>query len=337
MGQHGVSGRPVEPVQARRKGFGPVGRRVKVRQIGEQGWAAGFGFVQQIMDPGPRFPVVAWRHVLDALETFQPGQVGLPALLEVVGQAADVFCVDPATPFGDFEILRQPLVEPERQVAHGRVKQGVGGLVAEVFLKAVVVEGVHHPLRPLGEEEGAAGGEFRVVKREEMAERVAVAEDVDVDRRLVGRRPQAEVSRHVVFERPQRAADGRVDRDGSLRVNGEGPDPRLQPRGHQRLPGVAADRGAADGREGQQERGETKPRRGGRGSASLIPRGVRHGGMDLVAESRLASGEPTASPLISLDFLAGPRGHVAPETLPVVVRREPPGEVRLQEMQRVPK
>ena len=52
--------------------------------------------------------------------------------------------VEPAAGVGALEVLGQPLVEPEREVAIGDVQECVCRLVAQVFLETLLHEWVHH-------------------------------------------------------------------------------------------------------------------------------------------------------------------------------------------------
>ena len=95
---------------------------------------------------------------------------------------------------GPLEIFGQPLVEPERDVADGDVEQGVGRLVADVLFEPVAEEGVDDPLVAVGQEERPAMREVGVVEGQEVVERLAVVEDVDLDRVLAGVDPEPERS-----------------------------------------------------------------------------------------------------------------------------------------------
>ena len=109
--------------------------------------------------------------------------------------------VDPPALVGPLEEFGQPFVEPQRDVADRRVQQGVGRLVAEVFQQAVSRVGVDDPLPALRQEERPARGELRVVERQEPRERLAIVEDIDVDRRRAPVGPQPERRLDLALQR----------------------------------------------------------------------------------------------------------------------------------------
>jgi hypothetical protein len=88
------------------------------------------------------------------------------------------------------------------------VQERVGGFVAEVFLQPIAHEGVDDALRPLGQEEGAPGGKLGIIELEEVRETLAIVQDVDLDRRLLGVDMDAQVRLDVAFQHTE-AADGR--------------------------------------------------------------------------------------------------------------------------------
>src|SRR5262249_25685661 len=126
------------------------------------------------------------------------------------------------------------------------VEQGVSRLVAKVLVEAVVMEGVDHPPRPLREEEGAPGRELRVVEGQEVGERLAVSEDVDLDRGLIRRYVQAEGRPQVALQ-SLGAGDGlAVGGDRVVGVDGERPGPGLVAGRDERLAWVSPQRRAAE-------------------------------------------------------------------------------------------
>ena len=68
----------------------------------------------------------------------------------------------------------------------------MGRLVAEVLFEPLAHVGVDDAAVALGQEEGPPGRELGIVELEEVRERVAVVEDVDLDG-VLGRATKAEV------------------------------------------------------------------------------------------------------------------------------------------------
>ena len=73
------------------------------------------GALQQIVDPGPGLLVVSPLHLAHIFDLFQPPQIGPPAILDRNGQILGVIAIEPHWLLGgDFKVLRQSFVEPER-------------------------------------------------------------------------------------------------------------------------------------------------------------------------------------------------------------------------------
>ncbi len=89
-------------------------------------------------------------------------------------------------------------------------------LVADVLLGPVAEEGVDHPLLAVGQEEGPALGEVGVMELEEVVERLAVVEEVDLDRVLA----------HLGLD-PERLADLRLQALELADHRGLGVEPAL--------------------------------------------------------------------------------------------------------------
>ena len=92
-------------------------------------------------------------------------EVRTPSGLEVVGKVADVIKVEPVpVASGAFEILGQALIQPEGEVAHFLVEEGVRGLVAQVLVEPIVLVRVDDAPLPLRQEEGTTGRQLRIVE-----------------------------------------------------------------------------------------------------------------------------------------------------------------------------
>ena len=100
-----------------------------------------------------------------------------------------------------FEILGEPFIQPQGEVAECPVEQRVGPFVSQVFLEARVGVGVDDPILALRQEERPARWQLGMIEFQEMVERVAVFQHVDLDRILGHRRPEAQVMLHVALQR----------------------------------------------------------------------------------------------------------------------------------------
>ena len=103
--------------------------RTQIGEITEHRGLTGGRAIQQVMDPGPRLPVVAGRHLADVGERFQMRQIRTPTGFDVIRQAGNVLRVQPLPAARAFEIFREPFVEPERQITDCGMKHSVRRLV----------------------------------------------------------------------------------------------------------------------------------------------------------------------------------------------------------------
>ena len=131
---------------------------------------------------------------------FEPGEVGQPAALQIGGDRRDPFAQGARLRQVGLEVLGEPLVEPERQIAVSAAKQGVGRLVSQVFRELRARVSVDDSLASLCQEEGSPLRQLGIVELQKVDERVSIVEHVDFDRIVVGLRVKIEVLRQVALE-----------------------------------------------------------------------------------------------------------------------------------------
>ena len=149
--------------------------------------------VQHEVHPRPRLAVIRPPHLFDFFQRLQPVQVGSPRPpLHTHHQQLRVLVVDlPRNHPAHLEVLRQPLVEPQRNVHQAGVQQPVRVLVPQVFPNLVApprvdrqipprrLDEIRPPRRKIGEPRLQV---LRVVE--------FVREQVDHHRPLTQRQPQ---------------------------------------------------------------------------------------------------------------------------------------------------
>ena len=113
---------------------------------------------------------------------FEPVEVRQPAALQIGG--------DRREPFGQrawlrqvgLEVLGEPLIEPERQIAVSAAKQSVSRLVSQVFRQLPARVSVDDSLAALCQKEGSPLRQLGIVELQKVDERVSIVEHVDFDR-----------------------------------------------------------------------------------------------------------------------------------------------------------
>ena len=118
----------------------------------------------------------------------------------------------------------------------------------KVFVEAVVVKCVNHATGTLRQEERPARRELGIVKHQKVIERLAIIEDVDLDRRSLIVNTQAKARLDVELECEQVADHLGVGRDRRIGEERERARARLEPARNERRARVP-DRRAAGRRE----------------------------------------------------------------------------------------
>ena len=98
------------------------------------------------------------------------------------------------------EVLSEPLVEPERQVAVCAAEQGVGRLVSQVFGELRARVGVDDSLVALCQEEGSPLRQLGIIELQKVDEGISIVEDVDFDWIVALLRVEIEMLGQVALE-----------------------------------------------------------------------------------------------------------------------------------------
>ena len=128
-------------------------------QIGEILQKRGFPdglVVQEVVDPGPRFSIVARETSLMFARVSSRARLGRQPVFRSSG-IGHVVGVESMSIARSLKVFRKSLVEPEREITHFRVEQGVGGLMAKVLIKTIVLIGVNHAAPALPEKRCGRG------------------------------------------------------------------------------------------------------------------------------------------------------------------------------------
>src|SRR5271165_1052509 len=172
-------------------------------QIVDQQGLSLLAVAEHQVHPCPRLAIVSRGHLVDVRQAFQPGQVGGPSFLEILGKLRHVLILDIECIGPGLEVFGEPLIEPEGKIAIASTDQGVSGLVPKVLLESVAQVRVDNLPLALREEEGPARRQLGIIELEEVRVGIAIVEDIDLDGLLVRSRVVVEPAAQVGFQRMQ--------------------------------------------------------------------------------------------------------------------------------------
>ena len=254
------------------------------------------------------------------------GRLGDQPPLKIVGDVIDALVLRARLSQVGLEVLGEPFIEPERQIAERATEQGMRRFVTQVFLEARARVSVDDALAALCQEKRSPRRQLGIIELEKMGKCVAIIEDVDLDRIVVEARSKIEMFLHVALECLQ-AAHGRwIVGHREVREDDERSGSKLVARRHERLP-VIGERRAARERKQDRNRPEgdrpTVP-----ANRPMVP-AIRH------CSSPVRSGKWPPASQVTRSLAANPLLDRPPEALPVVKRRQAPGKVKAEESEEV--